>query len=140
MTPDSIDLVQRSFNRLLGAANEAEDVFFTRLFTSAPELRGLFPAELGHQRRRLMATLGFAVKTLDDFEDIVPLLCALAAEYHRAGMRKAHFAAYCAAILYTLEARLGVDWTPAHRDAWAEFFGVLVQSVRADVPNTAAAA
>jgi len=140
MYPDLSYLAQWRFRGMPPTADQVADAFFARLFQTAPELRALFPVVLGPQRHRLMATLAFAINSMDEFEDMLPMLRALGAEHKRSGRRNAHFAAYCTAMLYTLEARLGEKWAPAHRDAWAEFFGALVQCSRAEAENTAAAA
>lgn len=138
MTPHTASLIQASFHRLLPVADEAADTFFDHLFARAPEMRRLFPAAMDGERRRLMVTLAFAVETLEDFDNMLPLMRALGAEYRRRGTRNADFAVYCAAMLHTLETTLGEAWTPAHRDAWAAFFSSLVRAVRSEPAEAAA--
>ncbi len=46
MTPDQVTLVQESFKKVVPIAGKAADLFYDRLFTIAPEVRSLFPADL----------------------------------------------------------------------------------------------
>ncbi len=50
MTPQQIDLVQTSFKKVVPIAGTAADLFYDRLFEIAPEVRSLFPQDLGEQK------------------------------------------------------------------------------------------
>jgi len=46
MTPEEVKLVKDSFRKVLPIAGVTADLFYDRLFESAPELRPLFPDDL----------------------------------------------------------------------------------------------
>ena len=54
MTPDQIELVQTSFNKVAPAADEAGMLFYRRLFEIAPETRMLFADDISEQSGKLM--------------------------------------------------------------------------------------
>ena len=52
MTPDQITLVQESFEKVLPVADHISDLFYDRLFATAPEIRPLFSDDLADQKRK----------------------------------------------------------------------------------------
>jgi hemoglobin-like flavoprotein len=50
MTPERIALVQGSFRKVVPIAGLAADIFYDRLFETAPEVRPLFPADMTEQK------------------------------------------------------------------------------------------
>ena len=58
------------------------------------------------------------VKSLDCIETILGDLRALARRHERYGVREEHYASVGAALLWTLEQGLGLDFTPDVREAW----------------------
>ena len=77
------------------------------------------------QRAKLMAAIGAVVKSLDCIETILGDLRALARRHDRYGVREEHYASVGAALLWTLEQGLGLDFTPDVREAWATAYGLL---------------
>src|SRR5687767_13668600 len=61
MTPNQIKLVQTSFAQVAPIAATAADLFYGRLFEIAPQVRAMFPDDLGEQKKKLMTMLGTAV-------------------------------------------------------------------------------
>ena len=51
MTPEQITLVQTSFQKVVPIAGTAADLFYDRLFETAPETRALFPRDMAELRR-----------------------------------------------------------------------------------------
>jgi nitric oxide dioxygenase len=77
------------------------------------------------QGAKLMAAIGAVVKSLDCIETILGDLRALARRHDRYGVREEHYASVGAALLWTLEQRLGLDFTSDVREAWAAAYGLL---------------
>ena len=57
MTPKQIKLVQDSFKKVALIADAAADLFYDRLFTIAPHVRPMFPADLRDQKKKLIGML-----------------------------------------------------------------------------------
>ena len=62
MTPEQIDLVQRSFNDVKPIAREAAELFYRRLFTMDPSMRAMFKGDMSKQGQMLMSMIGAAVR------------------------------------------------------------------------------
>src|SRR3546814_3776176 len=98
-------------------------LFYTRLFETAPEVKPLFKGDIKEQGRKLMATIGLAVSSLDRLPQLVPVVQDLGRKHAGYGVRDDHYDAVGAALLWTLEQGLGPDFTPETRTAWTEGYG-----------------
>ena len=78
MTPEQVRLVQESFAKVAPIADQAAVMFYDRLFELAPQVKTMFPADMTEQRRKLMATLAFAVNGLANLQSELPAASALA--------------------------------------------------------------
>jgi nitric oxide dioxygenase len=125
MTPRQIALVRESFAKIAPISEHAAALFYDRLFAIDPSTRPLFRGEMNRQRVKLMAAIGAVVRSLDSIETMLGDLRALAARHDRYGVREEHYAGVGAALLWTLEQRLGSDFTPEVREAWATLYGLL---------------
>ena len=132
MTPEQVKMVQASFAMVEPIADTAADIFYDRLFEIAPDVRPMFPADMKDQKKKLMQTLSVAVKNLHKVETILPVVEELGARHVGYGVKDEHYDSVGAALLYTLEAGLGDDWTPELCDAWTETYltlaGVMKQA------------
>ncbi len=97
-------------------------LFDGRLFKIAPETRVLFSTDMDQQGRKLVATLGFVVDHLSDEATLVPAAQDLAIRHLNYNVKKEHYAAVGASLLWTLEELLGGGFTPEVANAWTEIF------------------
>ena len=139
MTDEQIALIQTSWAQVEPIADTAAQIFYERLFETAPEVRDLFPDDLTEQRRKLMATLGMVVKALPKLAQIVPNVQALGRRHAAYGVLPEHYAIVGSALLWTLEQGLGESFTDAHRVAWTEAYGVLADTMLAGADDALAA-
>jgi len=142
MTPDQINLIQSSFQKVAPIADQAAALFYGRLFEIAPDVKPLFKSNIAEQGRKLMGTLAVVVRGLDNLEAIVPVAQTLARRHVDYGVRAAHYAPVGAALIWTLEQGLGDDFTPEVRAAWAEAYtilsGVMIAAAEAPAAQTVA--
>src|ERR1700751_2754255 len=101
MTPSQIKLVQTSFAQVVPMADDAANLFYGRLFEIAPQVRGMFPEDLGGQKKKLIAMLGTVVAGLSPLDTLVPLVRALGRQQAGAGFRVQHYAPVGSALLWT---------------------------------------
>jgi hemoglobin-like flavoprotein len=138
MTPEQVQLVQASFQKVVPIADTAADLFYDRLFTIAPEVKPLFPDDLGPQKKKLMQMLATAVTNLHQVEKILPAVEELGKRHVAYGVTPKHYEPVGAALLWTLEKGLGPDFTPPVKAAWTEVYttvaGVMTQAA-ATVPQ-----
>lgn len=132
METTTIQLVQTSFQKVLPIADQAMLIFYDKLFERNPALQALFPSnpgQMGKQRNKLRSMLAAAVAGLSDIEKLVPVLQNLGQRHVSYGVQAAHYDDVGAALLATLEAGLGEDFTPEVRQAWTEVYGVMAQTM-----------
>lgn len=125
MTPQQIDLVQKSFGDVKPIAATAAQLFYSRLFTLDPALRPMFKGDLARQGQMLMSMLGVAVVGLKNLEALAPVVRQLGARHVRYGVRTEHYDTVGAALIWTLEQGLGPKFTPAVREAWFNAYSLL---------------
>lgn len=130
MTDRQKQLVQDSFQKVAPIADRAAALFYARLFELDPSLRGLFKSNLNEQGKKLMQTLGVAVRGLNDIEDLLPVIEKLALRHVAYGVRPQDYETVGAALLWTLERGLGESFTPEVAEAWAEVYGMLASVMK----------
>jgi hemoglobin-like flavoprotein len=125
MTPVQIELIQSSFAKVAPISEQAAAIFYARLFELAPPVRVLFKGDMTEQGRKLMAMLKTVVGTLDKLDVLVPVAQRLAERHVAYGAQPAHYAVVGQALLDTLQAGLGPEFTPETREAWTTAYGTL---------------
>lgn len=131
MTTTQTELVQASFAKVLPLADEAAALFYGRLFELDPALRPLFKGDLSEQGRKLMQMIGMAVKWLDRWPQLAPVLGELARRHAGYGVRPQHYDTVGAALIWTLEQGLGTAFTPEVKAAWSEVYSKLANTMQA---------
>ncbi|MEQ8825530.1 MAG: globin family protein [Filomicrobium sp.] len=125
MTPEKIKLVQESFKKVEPIASQAADIFYARLFEIAPQVRSMFPEQMGDQKMKLMGMLGTAVNNLHQVETIIPAVQDLGRKHVAYGVTADHYKPVGEALIYTLEKGLGDDFTAEVKDAWLTTYTTL---------------
>jgi nitric oxide dioxygenase len=125
MTPQQVSIVQDSFAKVAPIADQAAVLFYDRLFTIAPHVKAMFPADMTEQRKKLMATLAYVVGGLGNLPTVLPAASALAKKHVAYGVEASHYPAVGAALLWTLEQGLGAGWTREVAEAWTAAYTAL---------------
>ena len=125
MTPEQVKLVQESFKKVEPIAPQAADIFYSRLFEIAPEVRPMFPDEMSSQKDKLMSMLGTAVNNLHQVDVIIPAVQELGRKHVDYGVKDDHYQPVGEALIYTLEKGLGDDFTPQVKEAWLATYTTL---------------
>ena len=130
MTPAQVVLVQQSFTKVQPIADRAADLFYDRLFATAPAVRPLFPDDMSDQKRKLMKMLATAVANLHQVEKILPIIEDLGRKHVQYGAKPEHFDTVGDALLWTLEQGLGEAFTPAVKEAWAATYATIANTMK----------
>ncbi len=125
MTPDQVETIQNSFKLVAPISEQAAALFYGRLFEIAPDVKPLFRGDVTEQGRKLMATLGAVVNSLDKLDAILPAASVLAKRHVGYGVKAQDYTPVGAALLWTLEQGLGNAWTPDLAQAWSEAYTLL---------------
>ena len=125
MNETQIDMIQASFAQVAPIAETAADIFYTRLFEIAPEVKPMFKGDLSEQGKKLMTTLGVVVNGLKDLDKIVPVAQQLAVKHVDYGVKAEHYQPVGEALIFTLEKGLGDAFTPELKEAWVGAYTTL---------------
>jgi diguanylate cyclase (GGDEF)-like protein len=142
LTPGDIMLVRSSFTRIGPVQDAVADLFYDRLFATAPELRRLFPHDMNEQKRKLMALLATCVGRLQSFSTLEPIIKKLGERHVGYGAKSEHYTIVAEALLWALGEALGDAFTQETRFAWVKVYNVLaatMQSVAKESPAIRAA-
>ena len=124
------DLVQGTFASIATIADDAAILFYQRLFELDPSLRSMFRGDKAEQRKKLMQMITAAVKGLDRLDQLVPVVQNLGRRHAGYGVQDSHYDTVGAALLWTLEAGLGRQFTPEVKEAWATVYGLLATTMK----------
>lgn len=135
ISPRTVDLVQRSWAKVMPISDAAATLFYDRLFELDPSVRSLFKNDMAEQKKKLMQTLAVAVDGLNNLNKLVPVLQSLGVRHHGYMVADHHYDLVGSALLWTLREGLGDAFTKDVETAWTEVYGII-----ADVMKKAAAA
>ena len=125
--PDTVYLVQKSFERLSGQVMDFGARFYGLLFEANPELRQHFKHDLTVQTKMLMSMLSSLVKGLNRLPEIEGGLRELGKRHSRDyKTARMDYDKVARALLKTLEEFLGDEFTPEIHQAWAAVYGRVV--------------
>ena len=123
MTKEQIILIKKSWSFF----REVDpvivgDVFYSKLFLDAPQLKNLFHISMDDQSRKLIDMLSIIVGRLDHPEELTEDIRQLALRHVTYGVKATHYKAVGEALLWTLQYGLGKDWNEDVKEAWATLF------------------
>jgi hemoglobin-like flavoprotein len=127
MTPDRIALVCGSFARISPRADEFGQRFYARLFELDPASRSLFRSDLQLQSRKLLDMLAAIVDSLQRPELLQPMFRALGERHAAYGVSEEQYDDVGAALLMSLRAVLGDEFSDDVEAAWATLYAELAR-------------
>ena len=130
MTKQQVQLVQKTFMKVLPISDLAAHLFYKRLFEIDPSLRPMFKGDMQEQGRKLMQMIGMAVQGLSVPDEIMGLVADLGRKHLDYGVIDAHYDTVRTALLWTLSQGLGADFTPEVNAAWTEAYEFLAKVMK----------
>jgi len=130
MTPEQIELVQRTWRSILPVGDTAAELFYGKLFSLDPSVRSLFTNDLKDQGRNLTAMISVAVSGLSRPEKIVLAVRQLGRRHAAYGVQPRHYETVATALLWMLETSLGEAFTPDTRAAWIAAYDLLATTMQ----------
>jgi|SRR4051812_31551280 hemoglobin-like flavoprotein len=138
MSPEQKTLVKDTWQKVVPIADTAARLFYDRLFEIDATTASLFKAtNMTQQRQKLIQALTVVVQGVDHLDALVPTLADLGRRHASYGVSNAHYDSVGAALLWTLEQRLGSAWTPQMRSAWSRAYFLLADVMRGAVGEAA---
>ena len=121
-----LDALETSFDLVAPRGDELMDVFYARLFATAPAVQPLFAGtDLKRQKGMLLGALVLLRKSLRDLDAIVPKLQELGARHVRYGAEAAHYPVVGSDLIASMAEVAGPDWRPEYAAAWATAYGIV---------------
>ncbi|OKH26707.1 hypothetical protein NIES593_01265 [Hydrococcus rivularis NIES-593] len=121
--PLNTDVLEKSFNLVEPHANEFAASFYETLFTDCPEAKPLFAnTDMEKQQQKLIMSLVYVVTNLRYPQELTKVLREMGEKHATYGAKAEHYPIVGAALLKTLEAYLGADWTPEVKQAWTDAY------------------
>ena len=130
MTPEQVDLVQRSWRAVLPVGDTAAELFYGKLFSLDPSIQKLFREDMREQGRNLTAMISVAVGSLSRPQKIMLAVQQLGKRHAAYGVEPRHYELVGTALLWMLEQVLGDAFTPQVRAAWSEVYGLLATTMQ----------
>lgn len=130
MTPQQIEQVKTSWQKVMPIREQAAEMFYTRLFALDPSVRTLFRGDMNEQGRKLMTMITTAVSALDRLETIMPAVQDLGRRHAGYGVKPQHYDTVGAALLWTLAQGLGESFTADVKEAWSATYGLLATTMQ----------
>jgi hemoglobin-like flavoprotein len=135
-------LIVHSWRLVVPIKETAADLFYRRLFELEPSYQRLFTHDMAAQKRKLVAMLGFIVKSLDwpdsawrdnvaEEDDL--FLVALALGRRHTELYNVPDSAYATvgeALLWTLDYGLAKEFTGPVRAAWTKVYGLISTTMK----------
>lgn len=116
-----INIVKETFCLVAKIPDEiVGEMFYSRLFDIAPEIRSMFgQTDMSEQSRKLITMFAYIVKRLDNLEGITDEIVKLAQRHIRYGVIEPRlYEPVGEALLWILQQTLGTNWNNDVKTAW----------------------
>ena len=130
MTPEQIELVQTSWEKVKPISEVAAGLFYGKLFEIDPELKEIFSADMTEQGRKLMTMINSAVNSLGNLATIVPAVQDLGKRHIAYGVKDKDYDSVGEALIWTLGEGLGEEFTDEVKSAWLETYTILATTMK----------
>ena len=126
-----LDALETSFDLVAPRGDELMDVFYTRLFATAPAVQPLFAGtDLQRQKGMLLGALVLLRKSLRDLDAIVPKLRELGARHVAYGAKPEHYPVVGAVLIASMAEVGGDAWRTEYTAAWVHVYQVVADRMR----------
>ena len=130
MTPEQVDLVQRTWRAVLPVGDTAAELFYGKLFSLDPSIQSLFRDDMREQGRNLTSMISVAVGSLSRPERILLAVQQLGKRHAAYGVEPRHYELVGVALLWMLEQVLREAFTPPVREAWTQVYGLFATTMQ----------
>jgi hemoglobin-like flavoprotein len=130
MTPEQIQLVQKSWRAVLPIGDTAAELFYGKLFSLDLAVRGLFKNDMVEQGRNLTAMISVAVGMLHKPERILLAVRQLGERHAGYGVERRHYELVGTSLIWMLDKCLGEAFTPEVKAAWWGSYAFLAEAMQ----------
>jgi len=138
MTPRQKQTITETFPLIREIAIPVSLLFYGRLFDLDPSLRRLFNIDMKEQSKKLISMLEAIVASIDDWENIVPVLRELGQRHVTYGVKSEHYDTLCAALVWAFGQALQPGFDEEVRAAWTAVIQAVNEQMKIGAAVTAA--
>lgn len=131
MTREDMDRIQMSFRLIESEKGAAGVQLYDKLFELDPSLVPLFKTDMGRQGEKLIESIGFAVRQINNPYGLQDGFYKMGERHRLYGVRDRDFDAMRVAMVWMLERRLGEEFTADVRQSWLNMFDWVAGMMRA---------
>lgn len=125
LSTEEIALIRTTFAAAATKPDETAALFYSKLFSLDPKLRGLFHGDMRAQGEKIMSMLGMVASNLSQLDRLLPTVRQLGERHAGYHVKDEHYATVGAALLAALAQSLGTAWSPAAHAAWSKAYELL---------------
>jgi hemoglobin-like flavoprotein len=134
METKTINIIQKSFEKVRPLATTTAEHFYDKLFEFDPKLKSLFPATnkeaMLQQGDKLMMVLSSAVASLHNFDKLIPILSNLGKRHVDYNVQPIHYDIVGTALLASIANSLQEDFTLEVELAWCQFYTTIANTMK----------
>lgn len=131
MTPEQLELVQKSYVSLGDGAPAMARDFYRRLFAADPSTEGMFSASPEIMAEKFAGELAAIVEAITSYETFASRVRDLAARHVGYGVQTSHYHSLGDALIATLADHLGPQWSPELEAAWRRAYNLVAELMMA---------
>ena len=120
LTPQQIDRIATSYVALEPALDDLVENFYQRLFTTAPDVRSMFPEDMSGQRKHLAGALRLVAQHIQNIENLAQPLREMGARHVGYGAQEAHYPVVRDTLLASMGELAGPIWTEELQQDWTD--------------------
>lgn len=125
MTPQQVDLIKASFDAMWPMRGDIAELCYSRFFELAPDARELFKSDMERQRLKLMDMVAALVGSLEQRTLFQSIVTQSGRQHARFGVRPSQYAALGEALMWSLECKFGVSFTPELQASWKALYATV---------------
>lgn len=110
--------------------NDPGEIFYSELFTLAPELRQLFVHDMREQSRKFTSMITFLAFKLDRLEEVMQDAADLGKRHKAYKVPEVSYDSVYQALINTLHKVLGDEWNAETESDWHEIYLQLSQAMQ----------
>jgi hemoglobin-like flavoprotein len=117
MTPEAIARIRTSFSEISAEPRALAGRFYSELFAAAPQLRGLFPADLTSLQGHFEAALALVIRNLEEMRTLEQPLRDLGAQHVGWGAKPEDYATVRGALVRAIRSS-SATWSDELETDW----------------------
>jgi len=129
MNAHQIALVQSSWKEIKPLGPAAGELFYSKLFETAPSVRHMFKPDVKPQASKLIYMLDYVVIKLNHLDTLVDDVRKLAIRHVDYGAQPAHYQVVGQVLIATLKEAMGSKWNEELQQAWISAYTILSETM-----------